>query len=166
MTIDDRTNVAALGQVALGRAARIILLGFFLIPGLSLAQDATDLATEIRRADAELFKAFNACDLETQRKVFTKDLEFYHDLAGVSDYESTLEVTQANCERKLGLRRELVEGADEVHPIADFGAIHKGQHTFCHLENGRDDCGTFDFVHVWKRADDGWKISRVISYGH
>ncbi len=27
------------------------------------------------------------------------------------------------------------------------------------------DCGTFEFVHVWKQTNDGWKMSRVISYG-
>lgn len=47
-----------------------------------------------------------------------------------------------------------------------YGAIQIGQHEFCHEENGIDDCGVFGFTHVWHRSSDGWKITRVLSYGH
>jgi len=39
-------------------------------------------------------------------------------------------------------------------------------HKFCHTENGKPDCGTFKFVHIWKQTPKGWKIARVVSYGH
>jgi hypothetical protein len=39
-------------------------------------------------------------------------------------------------------------------------------HRFCHAEQGKDECGVFSFVHIWRRTTTGWKISRVISYGH
>ena len=33
-------------------------------------------------------------------------------------------------------------------------------------ENGKDDCGTFKFAMIWRKDDETWKLSRVISYGH
>ena len=65
-----------------------------------------------------------------------------------------------------GLKRELVKGSLEVYPIKDYGAIQEGKHRFCHPENGQQDCGTFKFIHIWKREEGKWKISRIISYGH
>jgi hypothetical protein len=53
-----------------------------------------------------------------------------------------------------------------VYPVNNFGAMEIGAHKFCHLENGKQDCGTFKFAMIWKKTEDGWKISRVISYGH
>ena len=126
----------------------------------------SELYDEIAKADAEFFAAFNVCDLEAMAATFAKDLEFYHDLAGVSGYESTMRATTENCERQLGLERELIEGSHEVYPIKDYGAIQIGRHTFCHPENGESVCGTFEFLHVWRRTEEGWKIARVISYDH
>ena len=148
------------------RLASFLWLAFLVVAGSALAQDAAELKAEIAAADAKFFDAFNACDLEIMGEIFAKDLEFYHDLAGFSDYRKTMDGGEANCRRNLGLRRELVEESHEVYPMGKEGAIQKGKHTFCHMENGQEDCGTFEFVHVWRRAEDGWKIARVISYGH
>ena len=145
---------------------RAFVLTLLVVVSSVQAQDSTELMTEIAAADARFFDAFNVCDLETQGKMFVEDLEFYHDLAGFSDYQQTMAAGERNCRRNLGLRRELVEGSHEVYPMGKEGAIQKGQHTFCHMENGETDCGTFEFVHVWRRTEDGWKIARVISYGH
>ena len=134
--------------------------------GAGNAQHSTELFADIARAAAELFEAFNSCDLERMGNIFAKDLEFYHDISGVTDYAQTMESSKANCDKNLGLRRELVHGSLEVYPIGDDGAIQIGQHTFCHLEDGEDDCGPFQFVHVWRRVEEGWRLARVISYGH
>lgn len=149
-----------------GRVACGLLLVLLCMAGASEAQGSKDLFAEIAKADADLFEAFNTCDLARSGEILAKDLEFYHDLTGLTDYSQTLESSKANCDRKLGLTRELVEGSLEVHPIGDYGALQIGQHTFCHPENGEMDCGTFEFVHVWRRVEDGWKLARVISYGH
>src|SRR5205807_584703 len=37
---------------------------------------------------------------------------------------------------------------------------------FCHVEHDKDNSGTFSFVHIWRQTSAGWKISRVVSYGH
>lgn len=65
-----------------------------------------------------------------------------------------------------GIRRDLVPGSLEVYPIRDYGAIEIGAHRFCHVENGKDDCGTFKFVQIWQKQQRGWKVTRVVSYGH
>jgi hypothetical protein len=41
-----------------------------------------------------------------------------------------------------------------------------GAHRFCHVENGKGVCGIFKFAHFWKKANDEWKISRIVSYDH
>jgi hypothetical protein len=64
------------------------------------------------------------------------------------------------------LRRDLVKGSLEVYPVKDYGAIETCLHKFCHVENGKDDCGTFKNVMVWQKKDGQWKVTRVISYDH
>lgn len=132
----------------------------------ALAQGPVGLRDEIAQVDRKLFDAFNSCDLKTMGELFSDDLEFYHDLGGLQGHSETMNSTRRNCEKASGLRRSLVEDSHRVFPIEGYGAIHAGKHTFCHVENGKDDCGTFEFVHVWKRTAGGWELARVISYGH
>ena len=116
--------------------------------------------------DKKMFDAFNTCDIDTMAMMFSKDLEFYHDIAGLSGYESTMKVTRDNCERKLGLQRTLLKEGTEISPLGEFGAMQKGKHRFCHMNNGVEDCGIFDFMHIWKKQGETWTIHRVISYNH
>ncbi|MBK9513897.1 MAG: nuclear transport factor 2 family protein [Flavobacteriales bacterium] len=115
-----------------------------------------------------MFAAFNAHDASALGTFFTPDLEFYHDKGGLTRYDSTMAnfrgLFAPNAE--TGLRRELVPGSLEVHPIGDFGLLEVCQHRFCHSENGKEDCGTFKNIMVWRKQDSGWKVSRVISYDH
>ena len=116
--------------------------------------------------DSVLFDAFNRRDLKTFERLFTEDLEFYHDRAGFTNYQHTIDFLKTIAKNKNDLRRELVKGSLEVYPIKDFGAIQIGSHSFCHGENGKQDCGTFKFMHIWKRMGNEWKVTRVISYNH
>lgn len=143
-----------------------ILLGIYtlLLSGYALAD--SDLHLEIQQADKTLFDAFNSCDVKTQEGMFSPDLEFYHDIAGVTGFEDMLRITKEHCANKLGLVRTLVPDSMVVYPVKDFGAIQIGEHTFCHEVNGVNDCGTFGFTHVWKKSQQGWVVHRVVSYGH
>ena len=116
--------------------------------------------------DSVVFNAFNNRDTATFNKLFVKDLEFYHDKGGLTGYEQTVNFTKAQLENKSDLKRTLVPGSLEVYPIKDYGAIQIGAHQFCHTENGKPDCGTFKFVHIWKKTNNEWKITRVVSYDH
>lgn len=124
------------------------------------------LYAQIAHMDSVMFNAFNSRDTTTFKKPFTEDLEFYHDKGGLTGYAETIGFMRSTVQNNNGLRRELVPGTLEVYPIPNYGAMEIGSHTFCHLENGKQDCGTFKFVHVWKQIGNEWKISRVVSYDH
>jgi hypothetical protein len=128
--------------------------------------NSNSLYNEIAHMDSVLFNAFNSRDMEKFKTLFTTDLEFYHDKGGLTDYNYSIQSFANTIAQNNGLKRELVKGSLEVYPIKDYGAIQIGAHTFCHMENGKEDCGTFKFVHVWKKINNEWKITRVISYDH
>jgi Domain of unknown function (DUF4440) len=125
-----------------------------------------DLYNEIARMDSVLFDAFNKRDVEQFKKMFTEDLEFYHDKGGLTGYDHTIGFLKSTAASGNQLRRDLVKGSLEVYPIPGYGAMEIGAHTFCHMENGKQDCGTFQFVQIWQKKDGQWKITRVVSYGH
>ncbi len=129
-----------------------------------------ELYKEIVHLDSILFNAFNTQDIETMKTLFTEDLEWFQDNGGLLSYKTVISNFQSMFERFKNLntpiRRDLVEGSLEVHPIKYYGAIHIGKHTFCHWENGKNDCGTFKFLMIWQKKDGVWKISRVVSYDH
>ena len=124
------------------------------------------LYKEIAHMDSVLFNAYNTQDIASLKTVFDIDLEFYHDLGGLSNYTQNIEALNTLFGRSLGLRRKLVPGSLEVYPIKDYGAIQTGEHQFCHEENGKQDCGIFKFVQVWQKKNGDWKLTRVVSYGH
>ncbi len=126
------------------------------------------LYREIAREDSLMFAAFNRHDLAGLMSFFTEDLEFYHDKGGLSGYEQTKQGFERLFQQNAttGLRRELIPGSLEVYPVKDYGAIAESRHRFCHLEQGKQDCGTFKNTMVWRRTGQGWKVSRVLSYDH
>lgn len=126
------------------------------------------LYNEIRHEDSVMFNAFNAQNLEALQATFSDTLEFYHDKGGVTGFAQTMLNFKDLFERNktTGLRRVLVPGSLQVYPIAGYGAIETGEHQFCHIENGKNDCGTFKFLHIWKQENGQWKVTRAISYDH
>ena len=78
-----------------------------------------------------------------------------------------LAASRSNCGQALGLVRTLIPGSLKVYPVPGYGAIQEGEHRFCHPVDGGQDCGTFQFVHIWRESASGnWQLTRVISYGH
>jgi ketosteroid isomerase-like protein len=130
------------------------------------AATSGELFETIARADTAIFDAFSAHDVERLMSMFTDDLEFYHDTGGLTDNRQTKESFKKLFAGTPDIRRDLVKGSLEVYLIKDHGAIEIGEHQFCHKENDKDDCGTFKFAMIWRKAGESWKISRVISYGH
>ena len=152
-------------------ATLFFVLTVFLYPSLVNAQtnqnlSPQELTRKIAYMDSVLFYAFNTCDVNTSKSLFTEDLEFYHDKGGLTDYTYTINSFKNTIAQNNGLKRDLVEGSLQVFPIKDYGAIQIASHTFCHPENGKMDCGTFKFVHIWKKINNEWKITRVVSYDH
>lgn len=124
------------------------------------------LHDEIARMDAAMGAAYDAHDHAALMQLFADDLEFYHDTGGLLAKAQVADGFQRVFGQSPDIRRELIPGSMQVYPIRDYGAIETGAHRFCHVENGKDDCGTFQFTHVWRKKDGTWQIARVLSYGH
>lgn len=126
----------------------------------------SELYQTVARLDAELFAAFNAKDVNKLMSYFADNLEFYHDKGGLANFNQTKEGFARLFAQTPDITRTLVPGSLEVYPIRDYGAMHIGVQRFCHVENGRDDCGNSKFVMVWQQQNSTWKITRVVSYDH
>ena len=127
-----------------------------------------ELYRTIAQQDSLMFVAFNRHDVATLQTFFAEDLEFYHDKGGLANFQQTMQGFQNlfDQNKTTGLNRQLVPGTLEVYPINGYGAVETYQHRFCHVENGRDDCGTFKNMMVWRLRDGRWQVTRVVSYGH
>jgi len=136
------------------------------ISNAAAAPVSQELHNEIARMDSVLSDAFNTQNLDKLKTLFAGDLEFYQDNEGLALYPQTMTDFKSMFAQKNKIRRELVPGSLEVYPIKNYGAIEIGLHKFCHVENSKEECGTFKFVHVWQNQGGKWKISRVISYNH
>ena len=160
-------------QIPLRRVTRCVMASVVLVPALYAQQPTMSLPTlapatlrrEIERADSTMFAAYNAHDADQLGRYFAPDLEFYHDTGGLLTWAQAMAGLTSTFAQGNGIRRTLV-GPLEIYPVRDFGAIEVGVHRFCHGENGRDVCGTFKFVHVWRRTANGWQITRAVSYDH
>ncbi len=129
----------------------------------SNANEATLTAT-VTALDANLFDAYNRCDLEAFARNFDPRVEFYHDQGGVTfDSETVVANTRKNICRKI--RRELLPETFRVYPIKDYGAIEEGEHVFCHVDTGNCE-GIAKFVMIWHLNGGKWELTRIMSYGH
>ncbi|AEE18431.1 uncharacterized protein DUF4440 [Dokdonia sp. Hel_I_63] len=134
-----------------------------LLPIIGVAQVSkdSDLYKEILATDAALFESYNTCDLETHASLISEDLEFYHDKGGLAtSKEEYMTSMKANICGKV--ERILTPDTFEVHKIKDFGAIALGKHSFHNLmEDSYSEPSKF--ITIFKKTENGWKITRVIS---
>lgn len=132
------------------------------------SQLSTELYKTIAHLDSAMFDAFNNRDISLLQTFLSEELEFYHDFGGVTNYNQNIEAFKKTFASDRKLRRELVKGSMEVHPIKDFGAVQTGLHRFYVTEKGQKEklSSEAKFVQVWQKKDGAWKITRIISYGH
>lgn len=158
------------------RRARALLLAAMAcaLPALAQAGGANAageaLAARINALDARFFDAFNACDVDRHIAMLDPELEFFHDKGGFTKGRHNMEkMSRERCALAgTRLRREVVEGSLEVHPVPGYGAIQQGAHRFYLAEDGGEErlIEIARFVHVWEQGDAGWKIVRALSYDH
>ena len=140
-------------------------------PGVTSAQETKDpknmslaeLTSTIKRLDADLFSAYNDCELEKFGSFFPENLEFYHDQTGggpMKREQLVASVKQNICGK---VHRELVNV--EVFPMNNYGALETGVHRFSHpgIDNEQGDAR---FVQLWKYEGGRWWLTVVISYSH
>ena len=122
-----------------------------------------ELTTTVKRLDADLFGAYNDCELEKFGSFFPENLEFYHDQTGggrMTREQLVAAIKQNICGK---VHRDLV--SIEVFPMKNYGALETGVHRFSHpgIDN---DQGDAKFVQLWKYEDGRWWLTVVMSYDH
>lgn len=132
-------------------------------------EESDALFRTISALDAELFDAYNRCDVEKLASFFTEDLEFYHDQTGLDrGRQSLVDAVKKNICGKV--RRDLEPGTLEVYPLKNYGAVEIGEHRFCnpkeHEKCVEGNSGIAKFVMLWQNQGGTWKITRVISFDH
>lgn len=124
--------------------------------------DDPELYKTIVRLDSIFFDGYNTCKVDIIEKYFSEDLEFYHDNGGLNtSKKQIIESFKNNICGKI--TRILIPGSIEVYPIANYGAIEIAKHKFFNNRepNAKQKIGKT--VMIWKKENDSWKITRVIS---
>ena len=84
----------------------LILIALVVVLGSANAQlkedvaTTTDLYNEIKLQDSLLFAAFNTRDIETFKNYFSEDLEFFHDIGGLTGYDVTINFLKTTAQQK------------------------------------------------------------------
>lgn len=147
------------------------LLFAFVVLGTASAQQPSkkhqdkELFETILKLDSTWFAAFNK-DLVVFSSYLDSSLEFYHDRSGLTFYADNMAAFKRIKTNTPDLKRELLKETMEVYPVPGYGAVQIAQHRFCHMEKGKMDCGVFKFIHVWKKTEKGWKVTRIVSVDH
>ena len=168
--VPDMTTRHALHYArAIGVAGLVLMLSGLPAFGQTRQSKPGDpLYQTIASLDRSLFDAYNTCDLDKLAAFFADDLEFYHDVGGVTRTPAALvDAVKKNICGKT--RRDPVPGTLEVHPMDGFGALQIGAHRFCDISLKQCDGtagGLGKYVHLWQNRNGEWKITRVYSYDH
>jgi Domain of unknown function (DUF4440) len=137
-------------------------------PSMQATKDPKDmsnaeLTATVKRLDAELFAAYNKCELEKFGSFFPEHLEFYHDQTGggpMTREQLVAAIKQNICGK---VHRELV--TVQVFPMKNLGALETGVHRFSHPGIDNDE-GDAKFVQLWKYEGGRWWLTVVFSYDH
>lgn len=127
-----------------------------------------ELYNTIVRLDSSMFDAFNQRNLDKLQSFFSENLEFYHDMGGVTNYQQNMDAFKRTFLSERLLRREVLSESLEVYPINNYGAVETGKHKFYATEKGQAEQFSSEakFVQIWQKVNDTWKVTRIVSYGH
>ncbi|HEX8602996.1 MAG TPA: nuclear transport factor 2 family protein [Pseudoduganella sp.] len=144
-------------------------------PLLAFAQNPGLLA-EVKAADAAYWKAYNDCDYAALDKLTAENVEFYHDIGGVTNGRAALtdSVRKNICGRPGVTVQRTVQDKDTQTYLLNrgpdvYGAIVTGRHEFSEAPKGVKAApnGEALFSMLWLRnADKTWTLSRALSYDH
>jgi hypothetical protein len=157
-------------KIAFKAFAFLFILQHWALPTIAqekkVAPTSTALFTTIQQMDSALFTAYNTKNLTQLKLFFTKEVEWFQDNDGLLSYTTLFNNFETIFKKPYTLTRTLVANTLEVHPIKNYGAIEIGTHQFTHIENGKEEIGTFKFLMIWQQKEGQWKISKVVSYDH
>jgi ketosteroid isomerase-like protein len=121
-----------------------------------------ELYSEIFRMDSIWEDSYNHCKMDIQDQLISDSIEFFHDEGGL--ITSKAKLTNAYKNNICGkVTRELLKGSIEVYPIKGYGAVEMGYHRFHSIYDTGPNPAWSRFVHIWKKENGKWKITRVIS---
>lgn len=156
------------------RIKMIFLLSIF-SPMLYAQVKTTDgLYQTAKKLDSLVFEeGFNRCNPSHYDSIISNDLEFYHDVGGVTKGKEAFVTSVKNniCSTPGKVKRELISGSMKVYPLYSnkklYGFIQEGDHEFFENHKGQwNKTGRAKFTHLWILEDDQWKLKRVLSYDH
>jgi ketosteroid isomerase-like protein len=149
--------------LSLSALLALIFMGFTTRPvNTPVEPEPLSIYDSIAAMDARWEDAYNNCKLDVMEEIISEDLEFYHDQGGLMTSKQKLnEALKANICGKV--KRALKEGSLEVYPIKGYGAVEMGLHGFYNSKEVPQQLHYSKFVHVWKRENNRWRITRVIS---
>ncbi|MFC4309950.1 DUF4440 domain-containing protein [Steroidobacter flavus] len=138
---------------------------------VKLSYGAATVEQDVTAADARFWRAYDDCDMERMGELLTDDVEFYHDVTGLTVSRSAVveSLRKGPCgDRTLRLRRELVNGSQKFQPLAGGYAILSGEHRFYVNQPGKQERvgSQAEFVTVWKQDEGRWRMHRILSYAH
>ena len=137
------------------------------VASLDEIKNQADLDKAITELDAQLFGAYNHCDLVKFRSLVADDVEFYHDQGGLTAGGDKLTESTKNNICTGDTQRVLVPGTLKIYYMRGYGAIEMGVHRFLHPKTeATNGTGEGSFVHLWRYKDGAWKVTRVLSYDH
>jgi len=136
-------------------------------PSPGVQHQQSPLYKSVAALDKQVFDAYNSRDLDKFVSFFSKDLEFYHDRGGLTNYQQNVVLFKNDFLSDHKMRRELVAGTLEVYPVGEYGALEIGIHRFYGTVNGQEQLeATAKFAQIWKNENGKWIITREISYDH
>ena len=118
---------------------------------------------------------FERCDPARLASLVTPDFEMYHDKDGVvaTSGAAFVALYAKQCEARKApgawrSRRALLPVSLRVDPVPGYGAIEEGDHFFYERRGDGPEklVGRAHFVQLWKKAPDGWRVARILSYAH
>ncbi|TWI49805.1 uncharacterized protein DUF4440 [Pseudoduganella flava] len=144
-------------------------------PLYAFAQSDEALLAEAKAADEAYWKAYNSCDFAALDALTAEDVEFYHDIGGVTNGRAALtaSVRKNICgDPNLAIRRVAADKEVRMFPLRRgaqlYGVLVTGRHEFTHARSGAPAAkmGEARFTTLWLRKDNRWQMERVMSYDH
>jgi Domain of unknown function (DUF4440) len=140
-----------------------------------LSAQYTEIQKTIYIKDSLFWVGYNNCDIAQMDQFIAEDVEFYHDIGGITLGKTELMASIKNnlCSNKaFKTRREAVPGTVEIYELKNgndtYGAIISGEHYFFNTHDGNPEKreGMAKFSQLWILKDGSWKMTRILSYNH
>jgi len=158
-------------MMTMRRSLPVLLL--CLAPALAQAAPALPANAEqaVRDADAAQWKAYNACDAAAMAPLFAEDMEFYHDVTGITRTRKAMvdSVMKGICGNpNVRVRRAPLPDTIRFDPIPGYGGVLSGEHQFYMTEKGMPErlSGTATFSTLWHFEGGHWEMTRAFSLEH